>query len=253
MKKCIILFMVIIASLSFVVYNNSNIKNIISGLAKKGDIKPGELRYRIYLFGILPVGEAVFGVEKTEQYQGQKVYHLSAAAQSLNVFSKFFNGSAALDSYVDIKGLAPIVFKQKIAISGRQGIDREVTYDQKNGIMSIAGVKRQILPDTQDSLSAIFNLRRLNFDKIKDIEMNINTNHKNYILKGTAVQREISINKKIYKIVSAKAEIRRRDKNPYHKSSITIVLLREKENIPILIKVFASGVLINVRLIEIRQ
>jgi len=253
MKKWLLLFIVIILGLAFVVYNNSNIKSIISGLDKKGDIKSGELRYRIYLFGILPVGEAVFGVEKIEQYQGQKVYHLSATAQSLNVFSKFFNGTVALDSYIDIKQLTSLVFKEKIAISGKQGIDREITYDQKNGIMSIAGVKRQILPDTQDPLSAIFNLKRFNFDKIKDIEMNINTNHKNYIVKGTAVQWEISINKKIYKIVSTQAEIRRRDKNPYHKSSITIVLLKEKENIPILIKVFASGVLINAHLIEIRQ
>lgn len=252
MRKCLVLLIVIILSLGLVSYNNSNIKNIISGLAKKGYIGPGELRYRIYLFGVFPVGEAVFGVEKSEQYQGQKTYHLSAAARSLNAFSKFFKASADLDSYVDTKELAPLVFKQKIAISGKPTVEREVTYDQKNGIMSIAGVKRQILPDTQDPLSAIFNLRRLNFDKIKDIEMNINTNQKNYILKGTAVQREILINKNNYKIVSAKAEIRRRDKNPYHKSSITIVLLREKENIPILIKVFASGVLINARLIEIR-
>ena len=253
MKKWLLLFIVIILGLAFVVYNNSNIKSIISGLDKEGDIKSGELRYRIYLFGILPVGEAVFGVEKIEQYQGQKVYHLSATAQSLNVFSKFFNGTVALDSYIDIKQLTSLVFKEKIAISGKQGIDREITYDQKNGIMSIAGVKRQILPDTQDPLSAIFNLKRFNFDKIKDIEMNINTNHKNYILKGTTIQQEILINKKIYKIVSTQAEIRRRDKNPYHKSSITIVLLKEKENIPILIKVFASGVLINAHLIEIRQ
>lgn len=253
MKKWLVLFIVIVLCFVFVFYNNSNIKNIISGLSKKGDIEPGELRYRVYLLGIIPIGEAVFGVEKSEQYQGQAVYHLSATAQSLNVFSKFFNASAALDSYIDTKQLAPIVFKQRIAISGKQSIAREVTYDQKSGIMSIAGVKRQILANTQDPLSAIFNLRRLNFDKIKDIEMNINTNQKNYILKGTAIQQEILINKRIYKIVSAKAEIRRRDKSPYHKSNISIVLLKEKQNLPILIKVFASGVLINARLIEIRQ
>lgn len=254
MKKWLVLFIVIVFGLAFAIYNNNNnIKNIISGLAKKGDIEPGELRYRIYLLGIFPVGEAILGVQKLEQYQGQAVYHLSATAKSSNVFSKLFSGSAALDSYVDIKQFTPIVFKQKIAISGNQGIDREITYDQKSGTMSIEGVKRQILPDTQDPLSAMFNLKHLNFDKIKEFEMNLNTNQKNYILKGTAIQQEILINKKIYKIVSAKAEIRRRDNNPYHKSNISIVLLKEKENTPILIKVFASGVLINARLIAIKQ
>lgn len=253
MKKWLLLFIVIISTFAFVIYSNSNIKNIISGLSKKGDIRPGELRYRIYLFGVLPVGEAIFGVQKLEQYQGQNVYHLSATAQSLNILSKFFNGTAALDSYVDIKQLTPLVFKEKIAISGKQGIDREITYDQKNGTMSIAGVKRQILPNTHDPLSAIFNIRHLDLDKVKEIEMNINTNQKNYILKGTAEQKDILIHKQAYRVILAKAEIARRDKNPYHKSSISMVLLKEKENIPILIKVFASGVLINARLIDIRQ
>lgn len=253
MKKWLVLFIVIVLCFAFVFYHNNNIKNIISGLSKKGDIEPGELRYRIYLLGIIPIGEAVFGVEKSEQYQGEAVYHLSATAQSLNVFSKFFKGRAVLDSYIDIKQLTPLVFKEKIAISGKQDIDREITYDQKNGIMSIAGVKRQILPNTHDPLSATFNIRHLDLDKVKEIEMNINTNQKNYILKGTAEQKNILIHKQAYRIILAKAEIARRDKNPYHKSSISMVLLKEKQNLPILIKVFASGVLINARLIEIRQ
>jgi len=251
MKRWLVLFIAIVSSLVFIAYNNSNIKNIISGLAKKGDIQSGELRYRIYLLGIFPVCEATFGVEKTEEYQGQRIYHLNATAQSLKIFSKFFSGYAILDSYVDIKQLIPMVFKQKIVISGKQSIDREVSYDQKNGIMSIAGVKRQIFPNTHDLLSAIFNIRHLDFDKVKEIKMNINTNQKNYTLKGTAQQKDISIDKKIYKIIVAKARIKRTDKNPYHKSSITMVLLKEKENIPILIKVFASGVLISARLLEI--
>lgn len=253
MRKWLVLFILIVVSLTFLFYNNSNVKNIISGLAKKGGIGPGELRYRIYLFGILPVGDAVFGIEKIEQYQGQKVYHLSATAQSLNAFSKFFKASAHLDSYVDTEELCHLAFKQKIAILGKPTLEREVTYDQKSGIMDIAGVKRQILPNTQDPLSAIFNIRHLDFDKAEDIEMNINTNQKNYILKGVAERKNISIHKQAYRVILAKAKIARRDKNPYHKSSITTVLLKEKENIPILIKVFASGLLINARLIEIRQ
>lgn len=253
MRKLLFPFIVIILVLVFVAYNNSNPKSIISGLAKKGDIQSGELRYRIYLLGIFPVGEAIFGIEKIEEYQGQRVYHLNATAQSLKIFSKFFSGYAILDSYVDIKQLIPMIFRQKIVISGKQSIDREVIYDQKNGIMSIAGVKRQILPNTQDPLSAIFNIGHLDFGKVKEIEMNINTNQKNYVLKGTTEQKDISVHKKTYKIILAKAEIKRRDKNPYHKSSITMVLLKEKGNIPILIKVFASGVLINARLIDIKQ
>lgn len=253
MKKILLIFLIIILFLVFIAWKNSNPENIISELLKKGDIKSGELRYKIYLLGVLPIGDAFLGDEKIEEYKGQKVYHLSATAQSLKIFSKFFSGSAILDSYVDMQQFNPMSFRQRLQVSGKKDIDREIIYDQKLGIMSISEVKRQIFPNTQDPLSAAFNIRRMDFDKIKEFEMNINTNQKNYILKGTTTQQDISINKKIYKIVLAKAEIKRRDKNPYHQSTITMVLLKEKGNIPILIKVFAGGVLINAKLVDIKQ
>ena len=252
MKRLLFILLVIILFSVFVANNNSNPKNIIMGLIKRGAIQPGDLRYKVYLLGVLPIGEAIFGIERMEEYNGKKIYHLHAVAQSLKVFSKFFSGAALLDSYVNTEELNPIIFKQKIIISGKKDIDREVIYDQKSGVMSIAGVKRQILPNTQDPLSAMLNIKRMDFNKVREWEMNINTNQKNYILKGIAAQQDIIVNKKTYRIVLAKAEIKRRDKNPYHKSNISMVLLNEKENIPILIKVFSSGILINAKLIDIR-
>lgn len=251
MKKWVILFIVsLVLSLTFIIQSNNSPKVIISKLAKKGNIRTGELRYRIYLFGIVPVGEAVFESEKVENYRDKKVYRLKAAAQSLELFSKFFRGSAILDSFVDVEELNPIAFKEKLIVSGKPDTVKEITYDQKNGIMSIGDVKRQIFPNTQDPLSAMFNIRRMDFSKVKEFEMNINTNQKNYILKGEAQEKAILINKQTYEIVLVKVEIRRHDNNPYHNSKMDIVLLEEKENIPIFIKVFAGGMLINAKLIE---
>lgn len=255
MRKYIYIFFILIILfyiISLYNYNNNNPKVIISRLIKKGDIQSDNLRYRIYLLGLLPIGEAVFCNKGVEEYQGHKVYRLNARAQSLRFFSKVFSGRAMLNSYVDIQELNPLLFRQKIIATGKKDINREVFYDQKQNIMSIAGVKRQILPNTQDPLSAIFNVRRMDFDKIKEFEMNINTNQKNYILRGVAEQKTLTINKKIYSIVMAKAEIKRRDKNPYHKSSINMVLLKEEENIPILIKVFSGGILINAKLTDMK-
>lgn len=252
MKKVLLVIFILILLSIFIVRRSNDPKIIISRLSDKSGILSGELRYRIYLLGILPVGEAILKPAKIEDYKGQQVYHLTAVAESLRLFSRFFSGYAILDSYIDKQQLNPILFRQKLTVSGKKDIEKEVFYDQKNGVMSIAGVRRQILPNTQDPLSLILNIKRMDFDKARDFEMNINTNQKNYILEAKTEQRDLSINKKIYKIVLAGAEIRRRDKNPYHKSSIAMVLLRGKENIPVLIKVFASGVLINARLIEIR-
>lgn len=254
MKKALLTVVILLILLSiFAYYSNNNPRIIIYQLLEKGDINSEELVYRVNLFGIMPMAKAIFKIGPIiEKYAGKEVYHLNASARPLKIYSRLFKGYIILDSYVDMLTFNPIIFKQKIAIPDKAFIDKEVLYDQQNQVMTVAGIRRSILPHTQDPLSLIFNLRRINLDNIKDIEMNINTNQKNYIFKGTVNQRDISINRKIYRIALIEATIERRDKNPYHKSSLTIVLLKNKEeNIPILIKAFASGFLINARLIDI--
>lgn len=241
----------LILFLAAVIHRNNNLRIIIYNLTDKGGSGINELKYKIYLLGILPVGEAVFKVEGIEEYQGQKAYHLSASAFPLKLYSKFYNGYADFDSYVDTKTRNPLVFKQKISVPNKPDINREVFYDQANGIMALNGVRRQILPDTQDPLSLALNISRMDFDKIKEFEMNINTNQKNYLLKGVAQTKDLVIGDKVYKTVSLQAHIGRRDKNPYHQSSISMVLVKKKQNIPVFIKVFASGFLVTAKLIEI--
>jgi hypothetical protein len=147
--------------------------------------------------------------------------------------------------------LSPVLFKQKLESPGKENPNKEVFYDLKNNTMTLNGVVRQIYPNTQDPLSAVFNLKRMNFSSTKTIEFNINTNQKNYILNGTANEKNILVNKELFKIVTVNAEIKRRDKDPYHKSNIDLVLLKGEQNIPILIKVFASGALITAKLVDI--
>lgn len=253
MKKILLIAVVIIILLSVYSYhNNNNPASIIAKLVKKTELKPGDLEYKVNLLGIIPMGDSVLGLEKVEEYNRKKVYHLTARAGSAKMLSKFFNANAVLDSYVDFKSLNPLLFKQRLMITGRQNIEKEAIYDQNACIMSVAGIRREILPNTQDPLSAIFNLRRMDLDKITEFEININTNQKNYILKGSVSLQQVSVKQKIYKTALIKATIKRRDKNPYHQSQLTMVLLREKENIPILIRVFASGILITANLTEIK-
>jgi hypothetical protein len=252
MKKILLIFFVIILFLVFVWQNNNNPKFLIARLIQKGDSDKSGLKYRLNFLGIIPVGEATFNFEKIEDYKGIKVYHLSATASPLKFYSALFSGYALLDSYVDIRSLNPILFRQKIEAPGKENPNKEVFYDQEKGTMSLGGVARQILPNTQDPLSAIFNLKRMDLSNIKKIEMNINTNQKNYILNGTVKQRVISIKNKEYKFALIEAGIRRRDKDPYHKSNVTIVLLEGRENIPVFIKVFASGALLTAKLIDVK-
>ena len=253
MKKISLTVLAIIILLSaFIFYNNNSPKLIISSLSRKSNIKSGELVYRVNLFGVIPAADAILKGERLEEHNGQKAYHLSATANSLRCWAKMFAADAVLDSYIDTHTYNPMLFRQKTTLSNGKNINKEVLYDQKSGIMTVDDVKRSILPNTQDPLSLVFNIRHMDFDKIKEFETNINTNQKNYIFKATTQTKNISVNKKTYKTIFLKAIIRRRDKSLYHQSQISIVLLKDKENIPVLIRVFSSGILINARLVDIQ-
>lgn len=245
MKRSLLVILVVVLAVTFIAHRNGEPKIILASLLKKNArLSEGQLRYRIYLFSFFPVGDAFFVPEKMEEAKGKKFYHLQASAASLKIISGIFNASAMFDSYVSAADLTPFLFQEKITIGGKVTSGKEVTYDQKSGIMSIAGVKRQIPFGTQDPLSAILNIRRMDLDKVKDLEMNINTNHKNYLLTAKVEARG--------RLFFINAEIKRRDKNPYHKSSLKMVLLKDKANIPILIKVFSGGGAIAAKLVDIK-
>ena len=253
--KFILLVILVLCIVSFIFnsYNN-NPEVIIKNVFKVGQFNPQMLKYRIYAFGIFPVGEAYFYKAMLEKVNGKDLYHVKGEARCLNIIAAFFKAGATLDSYIDPVDFNPVLFKQQLVISGKSNLDKVVSYDQKQGVMITDGSKRQILSNTQDPLSLMFNLRKMDFDKNKDIEMSINTNQKNYVLKGQIEARDITSMGSKYKAYLGKAEISRRDKNnPYHRSQITIWFVKRQENIPILIKVFASGFHITARLVEIKE
>lgn len=252
MKKILFVFLILILFVFVFYWYNNNPKIIISSLAKNNKIHSGELRYLINFLGFIPAGEANLAVPKREKYKGADVYHLTAETANLKIYHWIRRVSAAADSYVDIRTLNPALFAMKFSISGKEDTRKEVIYDQKNNIMSIANIERQILPNTQDPLSMILNLEKIDFELVKEIEMNINTNQKNYILKGKVRGEDLTIHNKKYRIFILEANISRREKNPYHKTSLRVVFLKDKENIPILMKVFASGVLVSAKLTDIK-
>jgi hypothetical protein len=251
MKKIFAVLLVIGTILFFVSYRNDP-KHAITHLAGKTDKPDSALQYEISVFGILPVGLARIDPPREEMLQGRKVYHLRATAKNLKWLSWLVTASSILDSYIDRKSFNPVVFRQKVSLQGKSYADKEILYDQARGVMTMGGVKRQISSGTQDPLSLIFNLRHLDFNRIKDFEMIINTNQKNYILRGQSEIHDMYAGKALHKLAYLKAAISRKDKNPYHKSSVSMVLLADKGNLPVLIKVFASGFLINAKLIDIQ-
>ncbi len=253
MKKLWLILAILAVLITIANYqNNNNPVLIISHLISDAGIKSNAtLVYKINLFSVFPAGDAVFDKMNEELFQNKKVYHLAAHAETAKILSRFFSATTFLDSYLDPQNNNPMFFKQKVQISGRKDIQKEISYDQKQKLMTISGVSRDILPDTQDPLSAMFNIRQMNFDQITAFEMNINTNQKNYLLSVKVSPKEVTMDDKKYKLFILDGDIKRRNKNPYHRTIIRIVLLKDKENIPVLVKIFSSGLLINAKLIDI--
>ena len=250
MKKIAIIIIIFTVFLVIAWQFNNNPAVILARLENKTKSKQGDLVFRINLFGIIPAGEAVFSRERLESYNGQEVYHLSAMARPLSIYSAVFKGSAAIDSYVDKEKLRPLFFKQRVDSPGKESPQKDISYDIKKNTMTLRGVEREILSNTFDPLSIMFNLKNMDFSKVENLEMNINTNQKNYLLRGSVKETGLI---RDYKSYVVRAQIKRRENDPYHRSNVTIVFIRDSQNIPLLIKVFASGTLITAKLIDIQE
>ena len=208
-------------------------------------------KVRLYLLGIVPVGEAVLKEEKTT-YEGRAAVHLSAVAYTGGFFSRIIAARVAADSFVDSQSLNPMEFRQKTAIRGKE-TEKKVVYDQEKKVMIIAGKSWDILENTKDPLSAVYTMRHMKFAPSQPIEMNINTNQKNYSVKGWCNFIHEEINGTAYQVTQINVSIQRRDKNnPYHRSKVEIFALEGRANTPVLIKVLSGGVLAYARLINTR-
>lgn len=256
MKKIIkyisLILLVFLLTIFVVNAYNSNTGVILKRVFRGREGSPKILTYRIYIFGLFPAGKAVFYDKEPLKLDEKDVYHLKAEASSLDLIAPFFKAQVSLDSFIDPLTYSPVLFKQNTLISGKPTQEKEVFYDQKEKTMTLSGVKREIMPDTQDPLSLMFNLKKMNFEKNQIMEFGINTNQKNYIFKGSAEAKDLTAGNIKYRLYFGKAEIKRRDKNnPYHRSQVTMWLVKMgDENVPILIKIFASGFLVQVRLVD---
>jgi hypothetical protein len=255
MKRIPLLILVILVVLTvFLNLKNNNPKGpLVILLNKQGIQEAKRLTYRLYLFGMLPIADAVFEYKGQEEYLNKEAYHIKVTARNLDYLSFAVKGSAVLDSYIDVKDGNPFFFRQELKISGKADVIREIRYDQKEHIMYLNGERRKILSDTQDPVSGLFfKIREIDFNKRNDLEININTNQKNYIFVAKADKSYLTARGSKHGVINLSGEVKRQEENnPYHRSKVSMVLATEKKNIPLLIRVFTAGLPVNIRLINI--
>lgn len=252
MKKIVIALAVAAALLAVFSSYQNNPAAILSKLKTYDQrIQNKQFSYNIYLFGIFPVGKATLTDAGPVEFMGQSLHHLNAKADGVGIVSKIYPFSASIDSYLELKSLMPVIFMQVIKAKDKEML-KEVSYDQASHIMQIKDERRSILPETYEPLSALLKLRGIDFERTTTFDLNINTNQKNYAFSGMVKKGMAKLGEKSVELYKLSAKIFRRDKNPYHQSKVDFIFLDDEQKTPVFIKVFASGGLITVRLVEVK-
>jgi len=238
-----ILFLLVIVLFALNEIRNNNPLTIIkyNKLQDKLSADSNIFAFRVNFQGLIPAGHAILENKGEESYQGKKVYHLSAKASPLGFYTRFFKAGVQVDSYVDAAKLYTLKFQQSLDLPDKNKDKKVVLYDQDKNFMELNGVKRQIMPQTQDPLSAIFYIQHQEFELGKVFDLNINTNQKNYQLYAMVVRREeYALEGKKIGVWVLEGTIRRRDKNPYHKTTMKMWLLDNPSKTPIFIKTMTN-------------
>ncbi len=223
-------------------YNNN--LSVISARSRVNQgIEPMMLAYRVYVMGFLPVADVSFTMPVPVMLAGKQVLKMDASGRTLSWIKPLFSGHMGLESFVDAQSGLPIQFTQELSRSDKDVQLKTASYDQDRHTMEIAGVSREIMPQTYDILSVLEHLRSMNLSGVENLEFCLNTNQKNYLLQGQVTFQDTDS-------AVIKAQIFRKDKNPYHRSHLTMYLAKKTRNIPVLIKVFASGMVIHARLVS---
>lgn len=249
MKKIIVFVFVLCAATLGAVYSRTTgLGPTLARLPAAGSQEFSRLTYRLYLFGLVPVGEACLIQNGIEELDGRRVIHLSGSGRTAPYLSSLITGAFSADSYIDSAALAPRLFIQSLRVSGKADKVSQIVYDQEGGTMTIGSEQREIPTGVQDPLSALYKLTRTDFDTAGTISMDLNSNQKTYALTGTAARARRKAGEGA--VITVNARISRKDKNPYHTSRMSFVLSDLHAHVPVLIKVFAGGVFVTAQLTD---
>jgi len=221
-------------------------------LDKRTQLKGYPITFRILYMGFVPVGEASVRNLGVERYKEKDAYHVSVDGKTTGFVTPLFNAAFVADSWIDKEKIHTLKFSQTLLRPDKPKDIKEVFYDQVNNVMEHKGVKRQILPDTQDPLSVMFFISRQKLALGKEFDININTNQKNYRLVLKVVKKEeyaTDIGKTGVWVVEG--DVKRRDKSSRHSSTMTLWLMDNSSNTPLLARVMTNGGLIVARLMNI--
>ncbi|MDP8265643.1 MAG: DUF3108 domain-containing protein [Candidatus Aceula meridiana] len=252
MKKVLLAVLAILMCLvGYEIFHNRP-QPVLNNMYSKGLLSSEEgttLKYTGYFMGVIPMVDVAIIQEDGVFYDNKPAIKMDFIVTPLSPIFDFFKGRVTMTSMIDAKEKHALKFTEHVYVPGSIDEKKEVFYDQVRHTMKIAdGEERETLPHTQDSLSMMYFLRHKDFEEGQELDLNVNTNQKNYRFLTKVNKKEIySIGDTKISVLSTTTEIRRRDKSRRNVTKMSL-WLTEGNKVPFLIKVFTSGLLIVFRL-----
>ena len=252
MKKVFLMILIVLVCVgSFQVFNNRP-QSILMELQKKdllGAKRGIGLQYTVYFMGVVPMANILISQEDAGVYEGKDAIKMTMIAKPLSPLFDFYKGRVELVSLIDKKKEHALKFSETIYEPSSINETREIFYDQEKHIIKANNEERMMLPDTQDPLSMLHFLRSQDFKKGEVLDLNVNTNQKNYrFLTKVDKKQSFSVNGTKVSAVSLEIDIKRRNKTRRNSTQMTVWLTNDDKNTPFLIKVFTSGLFLVLRL-----
>lgn len=117
-------------------------------------------------FSFIKAGEAVMAIPSLENISGREAYKIVFTVNTTPIFSLFFRVEDRHETVMDVHGLFPWRFSQKIR-EGRYRRDFEAEFDQRNNIARANKKEYPIPPYVQDVVSAFYYARTFDYAKMR--------------------------------------------------------------------------------------
>ncbi|HEX9615205.1 MAG TPA: DUF3108 domain-containing protein [Bacteroidota bacterium] len=117
-------------------------------------------------YSFIVAGEAVMSVPKIDTIQGRACYQILFTVNSTSTFSWIFKVEDRYETYMDVEGLFPWKFSQRIR-EGGYSRDFEAELDQRKNIARADGKEYPIPPYVHDIVSAFYFARTLDYSTMR--------------------------------------------------------------------------------------
>jgi len=117
-------------------------------------------------YSFITAGEAVMSIPKIDTIQGRPSYQILFTVKSTPTFSWIFKVEDRYETYMDVEGLFPWKFSQRIR-EGSYSRDFEAEFDQRNNIAKAGGEEYPIPPYVQDIVSSFYFARTLDYSTMR--------------------------------------------------------------------------------------